>query len=71
MRDDELFKARHKVTGIVSRIPETYLSIYPGVYEVLSASDLADHYQELEEDKVTYAPDASEKSAKHAKKEGN
>lgn len=66
MHENDLFKARHSGTGIISSIPKTYLDIYPGVYEVMSASDLAQHYQEVEEDKIVYALDAAEKPAKHA-----
>lgn len=70
MSNDELFKARHKGTRIVSRIPSSYLDIYPGVYEVLTKADLAQHRLELEEDKVVYDLEPEESPTKHAKKEG-
>lgn len=70
MSNNDLFKARHTVTGIVSSIPRSYLDIYPGVFEVLSDSDLVQHRLELEGDKVVYDLESEESPAKHAKKEG-
>ena len=71
MRSEELFKARHKVTGIVSKVPATYLDIYPDVYEVMDVDSLAKLNQEVEEEKTIFALDAAEKPAHRAdKKEG-